>query len=130
MKAVVPYVNEHCNRLRDSVNYLEKMTKEWVRLALSDLGFLHGVFLFACRHLVNNHHQQEFYDQLAIQYKIACVRAVNAAISVERVSFSHRTVAKVLVLAWDEVWTTVFPTNFHHISANEILSTVDLARRF
>lgn len=88
------------------MSYLERMAKEWVRLALSDLGFLNGIFLAACRHLSENHRQQQFFKQLAIQYKLACVQALNNAISVETSSVSDPTVAKVLVLAWDEVGVT------------------------
>lgn len=84
------------------MKYLELMRKEWVRLALTDAGFLKGIFLAACRHLSENHQQHQFL-QLAIQYKLASVRALSEAISAGMASVSDATIAIVMMLAFDEV---------------------------
>lgn len=99
-------MDQHCNKLEISqYYYLEFMTKEWVHLTLTDLGSLSGMFLAACRHLVENQHQQQqYYTQLAIQYKLYCVQALREAISLEISSlFKDSTIAIGILLAYDEV---------------------------
>jgi hypothetical protein len=96
-------MDQHCNKLRDSERYLNLMTKEWVRLTLTNVGSLSGIFLAACRHLLENQ-QQQYYTQLAIQYKLYCIQALREAISFETPSLiSDSTVAVGILLAYDEV---------------------------
>ncbi len=95
----------HCSKLREPLEYLKRMAEEWVSLALSDVGLLSGLLLAACRHLsLQSHRQEQYYLRPATQYKLACVQALNRAISVEGSSaISDATVAKAMVLAYDEV---------------------------
>lgn len=81
------------------------MTKEWVRLTLTSVGSLSGIFLAACRHLFKNQpQQQKYYMQLTIEYKLYCVRALRQAIASEISSLiSDSSVAIVILLAYDEV---------------------------
>lgn len=87
---------------------LNSMTTEWVRLALGDAGFLNGILLNASRHLSAVHQHgdnQQLFGNLAIRFKLACVKAVRAAISADAPmrSFSDSLVAVTMVLALDEV---------------------------
>jgi hypothetical protein len=99
-------MNINCNKLRDPMRYLDLMTREWVRLTLTNAGSLNGVFLAACRHLLKSQqqYQQQYYMQLAIQYKLSCVRDLREAIFFEMSSLiSDPTIAIGLLLAYDEV---------------------------
>lgn len=89
--------------------FVDLMTREWVRLTLTNVGALDGVFLAACRHLLSNQpdQQQQLYTQLAFQYKLSSVRALREAISIETSSLiSDSTVAIGIMLAYDEVRRT------------------------
>ncbi len=99
-------MNIHCNKLRDSKRYMDLMTREWVRLTVTNVGSLSGVFLASCRHLLESQqqYQQQYYMQLASHYKLSCVQAVREAIFSEISSlFSDSTFAIVILLAYDEV---------------------------
>ena len=84
------------------------MTREWIRLALENAGFLSGILLSASRHLSVVHKQrdqQQLFANLAIRFKLASVRTVSEAISSNShgKSFSDSVVAVTIVLAFDEV---------------------------
>lgn len=84
------------------------MAKEWVRLALGNAGFLNGIFLSSSRHLskiCQQLQQQQQFTNLAIRYKLVCVRALSDAISsgAKTMTFSDSVVAETMVLAFDEV---------------------------
>jgi len=119
VRAVIPYMDQHCNKLRDSERYLDLMTKEWVRLTLTNVGTLNGIFLAACRHLLENQQQQQqqqYYTQLAIQYKLYCVQALREAISSEISSLiSDSTIAIGMLLAYDELRLGDIPTSRRHL---------------
>jgi len=117
VRAVIPYMNIHCNKLKDSESFMEFMTKEWVRLTLTNIGSLNGIFLAACRHLFKNQpQQQQYYMQLAIEYKLYCVRALREAISSEISSLiSDSSVAIVILLAYDELQLGDLTTSRRHV---------------
>ncbi|RDW57272.1 hypothetical protein BP5796_12722 [Coleophoma crateriformis] len=104
VKAVIPYMNTACNKLREPERYVDLMTTEWVWITLTNVGALNGVFLAACRHLSSKPLQQQlYYQQLAFQYKVSCVRSLRKAISAEASSLiSDSTVALGILLAYDE----------------------------
>jgi len=104
ISAVIPRMRICCKIIRGGpVSYAQFMAEEWMELAQSDTGLMNGIFLSACRHLSDEHHQQEFYTRLAVQYKIGCVRAVSEAISATISSnFGDSTVATTMLLALDE----------------------------
>jgi hypothetical protein len=102
-------MNITCNKLRDPKTYLDLMTGEWVRLALTNVGSLNGLFLAACRHLAQyqQQYQPQYYMQLSIRYKLLCVQTLREAICFEKSSLiSDSTVALGILLACDEVRRT------------------------
>ncbi|KFY51226.1 hypothetical protein V496_08885 [Pseudogymnoascus sp. VKM F-4515 (FW-2607)] len=104
VKVVIPHMDEKCNKLVDSQKYVNLMTGEWVRLTLTNVGTQCGIFLAACRHLVEQQ-QQLKYLQLATQYKLYCIRALQNAISSEVSSLiSDGTVGIGILMAYDELW--------------------------
>jgi hypothetical protein len=106
---VIPYLNTACGTLQEPTKYLSGMTKDWIGLALNDVSFLHSVFLCACRHMIKVAQQQQFLD-LATHYKIWAIREVNRDISTGHTAITEATVAKTIVLAWDEVSEDVIGT--------------------
>lgn len=107
VRAVIPHMNINCNKLRNASRYVELMTREWVRLALTNTGSLNGLFLAACRHLLM-HRQEQRFVQLSIQYKLFCVQALRKTIHVETPAIiSDSTIALGLFLAFDEVRITM-----------------------
>lgn len=106
VRGVLPYMNITCNKLKDPKTYLDLMTKEWVRLTLTNVGSLNGIFLAACRHLLQfqQQHQHEYYLQLATHYKLLCLQALREAIFSEKSSMiSDSTVTVGILLAYDEL---------------------------
>jgi hypothetical protein len=96
-------MNITCNKLRDSKRYMDLMTGEWVRLTLTSVGSLNGVFLAASRHLLLQCKQQD-YLQLATRYKLLIVQGLREAISIEASSLiSDSTITMGILLAYDEV---------------------------
>lgn len=86
------------------------MIEEWIRLSLSDVGFLSGILLIASRYLSIFHqpyhpHQNQLYTEQATQYKLVCLQTLNEAISFNtgQGPFSDSVVAETMVLALDEV---------------------------
>lgn len=107
--AVIPHLVARCRKfMARGFGYIDSMTKEWIRLALGNAGFLDGIFLNASRHLSAVHQQrdqQQLFATLAVRFKLSCVRAVRAAISSDARTkpFSDSVVAVTMVLALDEV---------------------------
>ena len=89
-----------CNETADY--YLDRMTRAWVPLALTDAGFLNSILLSSCRHLSIQQHQQRDFYQLAAQYKIMTTRSLMDGISAAT-PFRDATVATAVMLAYDEV---------------------------
>lgn len=103
VRAVIPYMNIHCNKLVDPTRYVNLMTREWVRLALINAGSLDGIFLSSCRHLMRNP-QPQHYMQLALQYKLSCVQALRESLVAEVASLiSDSTITIGVILCYDEV---------------------------
>ncbi|KIV79578.1 hypothetical protein PV11_07128 [Exophiala sideris] len=112
MTAVVPLMR--CNDL--AAYYVERMTRAWVPLALTDEGLICALLLAACRHLFEHGKlsQKERFTQLATQYKLACVRSLRQAISTE-LCFTDATVTKAVMLAYDELATGNVVMWRHHL---------------
>ncbi|KAH8891540.1 hypothetical protein GQ53DRAFT_746607 [Thozetella sp. PMI_491] len=126
VNSVIPYLTIHCSAAAAEPGmYMEMMPKEWVRLAVSDKGFLQGLLLASSRHLSASLHpcaemqlrKQEFYEKLAMQYKVACVQALIKAISNGTLTgpVSDSTLAKVMMLALDEIWLRDFEMFRRHV---------------
>lgn len=108
---IIPRIKNNCRgtKARGQV-YADTMTREWVQLGLSDPDALNSMFLNAARHLAVSHpqlQQQERYAELAVRYKVSCVRAVSQAIQnasgTNTRAFSDTVFAETLALAFDEV---------------------------
>ena len=78
------------------------MLREWVHFSLANPGFLQGILLSACRHLVDREYHAEHFMAAAATYKIKCVRAVINAINSPDFD-RDSTFASIFVLAFDEV---------------------------
>lgn len=91
------------------LEFTERMTRTWVPLARSDASLLDIIFLLSCRHLSASHthsHQESTFTQRAFHYKGTCLKILRDAISNEAPSFSDSTIAKAIMLAYDEVIST------------------------
>jgi len=109
---IVPRMKAECGELQSLPSpQADAMTARWVRLAQTSADFLDGVLLNAARHLSVMHGMQaqpaerQRYADVAVRYKLACVRAVSAAIVRERrpARYDDVVVAGTMVLAFDEV---------------------------
>ncbi|KAK4443052.1 hypothetical protein QBC34DRAFT_311750 [Podospora aff. communis PSN243] len=105
---IVPLIDAGCSRISALGSaQRQNLTVGWVNVALSNLDFLNGLFLNASRSLSVRHvqeQQREQYAELAIRYKLLCVRFVIDSIRVnnEVSRLGDIPVAETLVLAFDE----------------------------
>jgi hypothetical protein len=93
-----------CNE--PTIEFTERMTRSWVPLARADASLLDIIFLLSCRHLSASYtqsHQESNFTQRAFHYKSTCLKILRDAISNEAPYFSDSTVAKAIMLAYDEV---------------------------
>jgi hypothetical protein len=102
IQVVVPTLNIQCINLRDQGETVERMLREWVHFSLTDVVFLQGILLAACRHLIGQGHHAWRLEELAAGYKVQCVRAVIDAIGRKDLDMDA-TFAKIFMLATDEV---------------------------
>lgn len=89
-----------------TLEFTERMTRTWVPLARADASLLDIIFLLSSRHLsaiYTQSHERSAYTQRAFHYKGTCLRILRDAISNEAPRFSDSTVAKAIMLAYDEV---------------------------
>ncbi|VUC30948.1 unnamed protein product [Clonostachys rosea] len=120
LQVVIPYQSVFCNRLWDKEEYRELMRGDWMRLVLARGYSLDALLLISCRHLAANNslepngHQR--YMELAVKYKLSCVKSLNETISDEVVNIiSDATVATVVMLACDEFWIKEPSTAKRHL---------------
>lgn len=86
----------------DNPTYQDGMRREFVPLVLTDMGLLSGALLATCQSLFIQS-RNPMYDQLAIQYKVACLGHLNKAIPCEAGLAKDTTVVQVLLLASNDV---------------------------
>jgi hypothetical protein len=84
------------------------MNKEFAPLAITRGDSLDSIFLQAARYMSQCQQQRpeqhQHFLELAIEYKLSCLRALNEAISAEVSQvISDATLMTVVVLAFDEV---------------------------
>jgi hypothetical protein len=106
-----------CPVLARLPNVEESIFREWVRLAVTDLGLLCSLFLSASRHMMFRYgFQNEFVPGMFTQYKLVCLQQLRQAIAVEAqlACFSMATIAKAFALAFEEV-----SVPFHHNNPRE-----------
>lgn len=78
------------------------MRREFVPLVLTNMGLLSGALLATCRSLFIQS-RNPIYDQLAIQYKVACLGHLNKAIPCEADFIKDATVIQTLLMASNDV---------------------------
>lgn len=104
---------KYCMHFRDRPDiYRREMLHRWVPLAITDQGLLNGVLLAACRNLsrlaqrsndAEDQATRRSYAQLALGYKGKCMQSLRTAMESEKDRINDQTMAKVLMLATDEV---------------------------
>ncbi|KAJ5808552.1 hypothetical protein N7474_009821 [Penicillium riverlandense] len=103
---VIPLMR--CTEL--AVDFSQRMTTVWVPLALTEANLLDILFLASCRNLSASYHhqdqeqQKQFFTQLGFQYKLKSLQSLRDAISAETPVYSDSTVAKAIMLAYDELF--------------------------
>ncbi|KAK4062015.1 transcriptional regulator family: Fungal Specific TF [Trichoderma aggressivum f. europaeum] len=123
---VSPYLLEHCARFRyPGSPFMDSMIEEWIRLSLSDVGFLSGILLIASRYLSIFHQpyhplQNQLYTEQATRYKLVCLQTLNEAISFNtgQGPFSDSVVAETMVLALDEISLGDLETSRRHMQGS------------
>jgi hypothetical protein len=95
----VPYLKVHCGAFQSAKE--SQVKSNFVQLALANDLFLSGIFMLTSRFLSLCHQRTE-YNERAIEYKVACIVAVRAALAPDGVP-EPSTLAVALLLATDEV---------------------------
>jgi hypothetical protein len=103
--AIIPLMR--CTEL--AIDFSQRMTSVWIPLALTEASLLDILFLASCRNLSASYNrpdqeeQKHFYTHLGYQYKVKSLRSLRDAISTEVPVYGDSTVAKAIMLAYDEV---------------------------
>lgn len=103
--AIIPIMR--CTEL--AIDFSQRMTSVWIPLALTEASLLDILFLASCRSLSASYHhakqeqQKQFFARLGFQYKLKSLQSLRGAISAETTVYSDSTVAKAIMLAYDEV---------------------------
>ncbi|KAL1858999.1 hypothetical protein VTK73DRAFT_7717 [Phialemonium thermophilum] len=114
--SVIPYLNAHCKTSAVFIHDGRRVLLSWTRIAIENPDLIRGLLLQACRHMCAVEHQQEKYSQLAIRYKLACIRALSAAIASEPVRPDGSALSLALALAFDEGWVGNNTTFRYHVN--------------
>ncbi|KAH6648418.1 hypothetical protein BKA67DRAFT_363487 [Truncatella angustata] len=117
-RVVVPLETRHGPPFSDPELYLKCIATQWVPTAIGDEGMLSGVLLYACRSLFILTGNKRYY-QMALYYKMRCLRLVNDAISAlaTEPKLVETTIPRVLQLASDELAMGDTATCKHHMDA-------------
>ncbi|KAJ5762833.1 hypothetical protein N7533_001514 [Penicillium manginii] len=103
--SIIPLMR--CTEL--AIDFSQRMTSVWIPLALTEASLLDILFLASCRNLSASYNrpdqeeQKHFYTHLGYQYKVKSLRSLRDAISTEVPVYGDSTVAKAIMLAYDEV---------------------------
>ncbi|EHK46594.1 hypothetical protein TRIATDRAFT_317557, partial [Trichoderma atroviride IMI 206040] len=103
--SVIPNAGLWCPHGDEEALFRQGVKQYWLPFIITDSGLLAGIFLSSCRNLTLREHQAQAdhdYFQIAMMYKVECIRSVNAAIAAERPIISEATIAKTLILCADE----------------------------
>jgi hypothetical protein len=81
------------------------MAIHWVAFCLTDVGVLHGLLLSSCRNIARQSEGQTAatYERYALYYKYHCIRSLRSSMIEDGSAPSDQTIAKSLLLAFDEV---------------------------
>lgn len=111
--AIIPLMR--CTEL--PIEFSQHMTNLWIPLAQTEASLLDVLFLASCRNLSASYHnsnqeqQRQLFTRLGYQYKLKSLQALRDAISTEAPVYSDSTVAKAIMLAYDEVMHLMRITN-------------------
>ena len=108
---VLPLKLAQCESLMTMSSSEDSFRKEWVGLALLDIGFLSGILIIACRHLCQCHYEEAYYTRLAAQYRTTCVQSLRASIASNSPVSGDLAVSMALALAFDAVRRNTRPTS-------------------
>ncbi|UKZ64029.1 uncharacterized protein TrAtP1_005250 [Trichoderma atroviride] len=98
VQVVVPYGKSHCEHFTDNPTYRDGLKREFLPLVLTNIGLLSGALLATCHSLLIQS-QNSVYEQLAIQYKVACLGHLNNAMPCGTDFIEDSTVIQALLLA-------------------------------
>jgi hypothetical protein len=100
-----PNPSPGCTVIIPAEIYTYQVATQWVPFAFADRCLLNGLFLQTCRKIaaLQGHPQAEYYERLALKYKIACIRLLRALVSSGPTAPSDKLIAGSLFLALDEV---------------------------
>lgn len=76
--------------------------KHWIPLALSDRGLMAALFLQSC-HSLEALNPCQNYSDMSIKYRLQCIQSTNASLATTSTQMSDATIAKVMIMAVDEV---------------------------
>ncbi|KAF3062996.1 hypothetical protein CFAM422_010389 [Trichoderma lentiforme] len=103
--SVIPDAHLWCHHGDEETVFIEGVRLYWLPFVVTDSGLLAGIFLSSCRNLALREHRPQAnheYSQLAMMYKLECIRSVNEAIAAEGPIITETTIAKTLLLCADE----------------------------
>lgn len=104
IRIVVPFETRHSQQYTDPESYKHSIATQWAPTAISDLGMLSGIFLYACRslHILTKNH---CYYELALRYKLECLRLLQEVLTSSSVTAItiDAVIPRALQLASDEV---------------------------
>ncbi|KAJ5266845.1 hypothetical protein N7478_009653 [Penicillium angulare] len=104
--AIIPLMR--CTEL--AIDFSQRMTGVWIPLALTEASLLDILFLASCRSLSASYHhpkqeqQKQLFTRLGFQYKLKSLQSLRGEISAETPVYSDSTVAKAIMLAYDELF--------------------------
>ncbi|GKZ26839.1 hypothetical protein AbraIFM66951_003568 [Aspergillus brasiliensis] len=118
VNVVIPLMR--CNE--SAIFFAQRMIKLWVPTAITESSLLDIILLAACRHLSvayspGQQKQQYVFQRLTFQYKSQSLHALRHAISAEVPLLSDSTVAKAIMLAYDELYVRDAKMLKHHVDA-------------
>ncbi|PYH47139.1 uncharacterized protein BP01DRAFT_380984 [Aspergillus saccharolyticus JOP 1030-1] len=114
---VIPLMR--CNETQ--VFFLQRMTRLWVPVAISESSLLELMLLASCRHLSLSYkqephgQQQRLFSRMTLQYKFQSLQSLRRDISTEVPALSDSTVAKAAMLAYDELYIRDAVMLKHHV---------------
>ncbi|KAH6654922.1 hypothetical protein BKA67DRAFT_566638, partial [Truncatella angustata] len=106
MQNVVPCSDLQRSKINHPGDHTQHLNRQFVQLAATHASSLDGLFLVTCRHLSQClPHEELYFIQLALQYKVSCARSLIEAISAlgMRSSISDSIVTLAIFLAQDEI---------------------------
>ncbi|KAK5989638.1 hypothetical protein PT974_07892 [Cladobotryum mycophilum] len=116
MRVIIPSGKRHCIHTTTTNVWNSWMYQELMPLALMTPGLLCAILLLTCRNLSREQGNPR-YAQLAIVYKLACLRSLNKILESAERLVNDATIAQVLYLAADEFALDDRKASKHHIMA-------------